>query len=128
MDDFFALLDSLPPEMVEQMLYPYQQEMGAIGQEMDLAQQLRTPQGSQHVSPLGTALGGLGNAVGNVAGAYRQYKGVNDQRALGEQMQGEAFNRIKAMKEYSRQQAIEDFLRNRGNALGFNAGITNWGG
>jgi hypothetical protein len=130
--NLFAMLEGLPDEQVLEMFYPYAQEQAVLDQEMALAERLRQPSEGQHVSAIGAALGGLSDAVGNVAGAYKQNKALEGQKALGAKMQKEAAGRVggfaKQQQEAQRQQALEEFLRNRGNAMGFNTGITNWGG
>lgn len=135
-NDYFALLSALGPDALSEMFTPYAQQQGVLDQEMALAAHLRQPRDSgQHVSPIGAALGGLGDAVGNVAGAYQQRKGLEEQRTLNSKMQGDATHRMQAMldarkkqQDDERERALQDFLRQRGDAMGFNRGITNWGG
>lgn len=98
--DFLTMLEQMSPEQVQAMLEPYSQEQGVLDQQMALAQQLRKPQDSgQHVTPLGAALGGLSNAVGNVGGAYMQHQGLNAQTALGGRMQQDASGRLQALMD-----------------------------
>lgn len=107
--DFLAMLEQMSPEQVQAMLEPYGQEKDVIDQQMALAQQLRRPtDNGQHVTPLGAALGGLSNAVGNVAGAYQQRKGLEAQTNLGGKMQADATGRFQALLKALRDQQAKD--------------------
>lgn len=121
--DFLELLSSMSPEEIDAMLQPFQQQQGVLDQQMALAQGLRRPSGQQHVSPMGAALGGLSDAVGNVGGAFLQKKGLDEQTALGKRMQADASGRVKTFRDQSRQKALEDFLRRRTEGLGLNQGL-----
>lgn len=95
-EDFLTMLSSLPPEQLQAMFEPYQQEQGVLDQQMQLAQQLRQP-GRQHSSPIGALLGGLSDATGNVGGAVLQQRGLDAQGALGSRTQKDATGRMDAL-------------------------------
>lgn len=98
-----ALLQSLPPEQLQAMFEPFQQEQSVLDQQMGIAGQMRQPQGGEHSSPMGALLGGLGNAVGNVGGAMMQAKGLGGQTALGGRQQGDATNRMRMILDILKQ-------------------------
>lgn len=132
--DFSDLLQSLDPDQIAEMFFPYQQEQDALEQQMALAGQMRQP-GPEHSTPMGALLGGLGNAAGNIGGAVLQNQNIEDRRALGRRQQKDATRRVTDFQAFqskqdedARQQAVIDFLRRRGDSAGFNTGITNWGG
>lgn len=124
---YMDLLKTLTPEQLAEMMQPYGQEQSVLDQEMALAQQLRE-RGAQRSSPWGAALGGLANAVGDVGGAALQERGLKRQRELGQRQQTDAVNRVKKLQNMERQRAMEDFLRQRGQAMGFNGPSINYGG
>lgn len=125
-DDFMALLQRYEAEgRLDELFQPFGQEQNVLDQEMALAEQLRRP-GPQRSSPWGAALGGLSNALGNVGGAVLQKRNLDAQQALGGRMQGDAAGRMQALlgmrgdeAEEERQEALENFLRQRGQGLGF---------
>lgn len=116
-------LNGLSDEQISEMFQAFQQQQGVLEQKMAMAQGLRRPSGQQHVSPMGAALGGLSDAVGNVGGAFLQKKGLDEQTALGKRMQADASGRVKTFRDQSRQKALEDFLRRRAEGLGLNQGL-----
>jgi hypothetical protein len=106
-------MEEITPEMLEMLqammddgslaefFTPYQQQQGVLDQQMAIAGQARQP-GGERSTPTGALLGGLSNAIGNIAGAHMQQKALEGQTNLGKRMQGEAASRVgrglKAMK------------------------------
>jgi hypothetical protein len=95
--DVWATLAQLPPEEQEaalmEMFFPYENEQMALDQEQAMAQQLRQ-RGPERGSPTGALFGGLSNALGGMRGAAMQKEGLENQRALGGRMQGDAVKRL----------------------------------
>lgn len=118
MDEFYALLASLPPEELEAMFAPYEQQQSVLDKQMQLASQLRQQDQRPHASMGGAILGGLSNAFGDVAGAMGQQRSLEGQSALGATMQGDATKRIqlqlaealrKKRAMEAEQQAVDNF-------------------
>lgn len=101
--DIMQYLQSLSPQELEAMFFPYQQQQSVYDQQMQMAQQTRQP-GPTHSSPVGAAVGGLSDAIGNIYGAYQQKKALEGQEALGTRQQQDASGRIRALLERLRQQ------------------------
>lgn len=74
MDELAMLLEGMTPEQQAQLLGlgAIDEEQALLQQQMQMADQLRQGSGQQFSTPLGAAFGGLGNAVGNIAGAAQQ--------------------------------------------------------
>lgn len=89
MDELAMLLEGMTPEQQAQLLGlgAIDEEQALLQQQMQMADQLRQGSGQQYSTPMGAAFGGLGNAVGNIAGAAQQ-KGI-----MGE-MEGNVADRV----------------------------------
>lgn len=97
-------LGMLSPEELEQAFTPYELQM-------QMAEALRKPSGKQHSTGWGAALGGLGDAVGNVSGAYFQKK-------AGNQMQADMLARANALRaSRGNPQQAAGVMRNTGKDL-----------
>ena len=71
-DDVSALLGDIPPEVLQQLLglSTIDDEDALLQQQMGMAEALRQP-AQRHSTPLGAALGGLGEVVSNVGASLR---------------------------------------------------------
>lgn len=98
-EDLINFLASMDPDelnaLLSQSFTPYQQEQGALEQEMAMAQQLGQRQPDRQ-TPMGAMLGGLSNAIGGAAGAYKQGKALEGQRGLAGRMQADAVAQARA--------------------------------
>jgi hypothetical protein len=118
-DDLLSILSQIPPEELPEelraMFFPYGQEQGVLDQEMALAQQLRQ-RGPERSSPVGAALGGLSNALGNAGGAYRQTETLGKMRDLNTKMQEDAVRRTRMAMD---RDPLVEMLRQKGRTPGF---------
>lgn len=95
-DQLMMLLQSLPPEEIEAMFQPFQQDQNVLDQQMALATQLRDRPQQSFSTPGGAIAGGLAGALGQIGGAYGQGRALKGQQELGQRMQGDASGRIQA--------------------------------
>lgn len=84
MEELAALLQGLPPEVLQQLmgLSGIPDEMALQDQRGGMGQQLREGANQQFRSPMGAALGGIGNAIGQIGGAYQQGQALDAKGAL----------------------------------------------
>lgn len=94
--DVMTILENMSPEQLEGLFRAFPQEQRVLDQQMALATQARQP-GAQRGTPTGALLGGLSNAIGNVAGARRQQQALEGQQALGQAMQQDAAGRARLL-------------------------------
>lgn len=115
-DELMELLQGLPPDELQAMLEPYQQEQSVLDQQMALAGQLRQQPQQEHASVGGALAGGLSGALGNTVGAYQQQQGLKGQQELGGRMQKQGAatlqtwlaNALRKKKEQEGQQQMLD--------------------
>lgn len=83
-DDFNAMLSSLSPEELQQLLgLGTLDERGALlSNQMAQADALMQPQGRQYSTGLGAALGGIGDLTRQIAGTRQQEALLKQQEAL----------------------------------------------
>lgn len=119
MDELAMLLEGMPPEQVQQLLGlgAIDEEQALLQQQMALAEQLRQGGGGSYSTPLGAALGGLGDVVGGTAGAFQQ-------KGIGGEMQANVGRRVEGRDAYA-QAMIDALRRQRADAMG---GLTSRGG
>lgn len=84
MDELAQLLQGLPPEVLQQLMEMsgIQDQMGLQDQRGGMAQQLRDGAHQQFHTPMGAALGGIGNVIGQVGGTYQQGQALDAKGAL----------------------------------------------
>lgn len=106
-DELAALLDSLPPEVLEQLL-----GMGSLperaaleDQRMGMADMLRQP-GPRHSSPTGALFGGIGNLVGALGGAHMQGQAMNNKATLLDKADAGRGSYAKTLREYGRKKQM----------------------
>lgn len=92
MDDLAALLNdpNVTPEMLEKLLSleTLDDKDALLRQQMSMADMLRQP-GRQYTTPGGALLGGIGDAVGQITGAYLQKKAMGEREGIpGQRVQG----------------------------------------
>lgn len=73
-NDPYAMLAQMDPAVLDELmrLGTVDERQALLEQQMAQAQALRKPDGQQHYSALGGALGGLNSAINNIYGAYQQ--------------------------------------------------------
>lgn len=91
-DDLAALLNdpNVTPEMLEQLLGlgEMDERDELLQQQMAMAGMLRQP-GRQYTTPGGALLGGIGDAVGQITGAYLQRQAMGEREKIpGQRVQG----------------------------------------